>query len=85
MSHNRAEATVARGQSGRIVIEIDPEVKQRLHSALVLEGQTLKDWFLARVEEYIRSPGQLRLYEGPVRTTDQRPTRRPQRRKTKRR
>ena len=37
---------MAVGDSGRIVIDVDPEVKRRLYSALALSGSTLKDWFL---------------------------------------
>jgi hypothetical protein len=44
---------MARGQSGRLVIEVDPALKRDLHSALAADGLTLKDWFLRRVAEYI--------------------------------
>lgn len=49
------------GQSGRIVIEIDPELKHELYAALKGDDVTLKQWFLARVEEYLRDRGQLSL------------------------
>lgn len=49
------------GRSGRIVIEIDPELKQELYAALEGEDVTLKQWFLDRVEEYLRDRGQLPL------------------------
>lgn len=39
-----------RGDSGRIVLEIDPSTKRRLYAALDIEGITLKDWFLQQVE-----------------------------------
>jgi hypothetical protein len=35
-----------RGESGRIVIEVEPEFKRRLYAALAMSGSTLKDWFL---------------------------------------
>ena len=38
------------GESGRIVIEVAPELKRRLYSALALSGSTLKDWFLQAAE-----------------------------------
>jgi len=44
---------MARGPSGRIVIEIDPELKRDLHSALVAEGSTLKDWFIENASDYL--------------------------------
>jgi DNA (cytosine-5)-methyltransferase 1 len=37
---------MAIGESGRIVIDIEPEVKRQLYSTLALSGRTLKDWFL---------------------------------------
>jgi hypothetical protein len=43
---------MARGPSGRLVIEVDPSLKRDLHSALAADGSSLKDWFLKRVAEY---------------------------------
>jgi hypothetical protein len=51
---------MARGPSGRVVIEMDPELKRELHSALVADGTTLKDWFIAQAEAHLharREPG----------------------------
>jgi len=44
---------MARGQSGRLVLEIDPTFKRRLHAQLAAEGRTLKDWFLEQAERYL--------------------------------
>lgn len=44
---------MARGSSGRIVIEIDPDLKQRLHALLALQGMTLKDWFVKKATAYV--------------------------------
>ena len=44
---------MARGESGRIVVELDPSVKRQLYSVLALENKTLKDWVSERVENYI--------------------------------
>ena len=41
------------GNSGRIVIEIEPELKRELHSVLRLEGTNLKTWFLVQVDELL--------------------------------
>jgi hypothetical protein len=41
------------GNSGRIVIEVEPEAKRRLYAALVRDGLTLKDWFLKNAEIYL--------------------------------
>ena len=49
---------MARGDSGRIVVELDPSVKRQLYSALALENRTLKDWMIERIERYIsEGPG----------------------------
>ena len=49
------------GKSGRIVIEVEPEVKRQLYSALARDGLTLKDWFLREAEAYLGSAEQLPL------------------------
>ncbi len=54
---------MAVGTSGRIVIDIDPGVKRRLHAALMEEGKSLKDWFLERCADYMAERGQPRLFE----------------------
>jgi len=50
---------MARGKSGRIVIEVEPELKNELYASLAHSGKTLKDWFVGAAEEYcedIRQP-----------------------------
>jgi len=49
------------GPSGRIVIEIDPELKQELYDSLKKENLTLKQWFLENAEDYLATRGQLPL------------------------
>lgn len=51
------------GSSGRVVIEIEPEMKQALHTALKNNGSNLKEWFVQQAEEFLRENGrqQLRL------------------------
>ena len=51
------------GPSGRIVVEVEPELKRELHSALVKDGQTLKDWFVKRAEEYVRDAQQMKFFD----------------------
>lgn len=43
---------MARSDSGRVVIEIDPETKKKLYSNLALSGSTLKEWFSSVAESY---------------------------------
>ena len=45
---------MAKGDSGRIVIEIDPGLKRRLHSTLALKSQSLKDWFVDAANAYLK-------------------------------
>ena len=52
---------MARGNSGRIIIEIDPSFKQELYDVLQKENLTLKDWFLRNAEKYLKDRGQLDL------------------------
>lgn len=49
------------GSSGRIVIEVEPEVKRHLYSVLARDGMTLKDWFLREAQAYLASASQLQL------------------------
>lgn len=46
------------GNSGRIVIEIDPELKKELHTVLRLEGTNLKTWFLKHAQDLLAEKGQ---------------------------
>lgn len=45
--------TVAKGESGRIVLEIEPELKKSslLHSCN--GAKTLKDWFVDKAQKHI--------------------------------
>ncbi len=54
---------MARGESGRIVIEVEPETKKRLYASLALSGSTLKDWFLKKAADYCQEAGQPSLFE----------------------
>jgi len=49
------------GSSGRIVIEVEPEVKRQLYSTLAREGMTLKDWFLREAQNYMKAATQMPL------------------------
>lgn len=53
---------MAIGESGRIVLEIDPELKRRLYSMLALENKTLKEWFVALAIQHIDSQQQSSLF-----------------------
>lgn len=49
------------GNSGRIVIEVETEIKRELYSALSREGMTLKEWFLKSANSYISDRTQIPL------------------------
>jgi hypothetical protein len=53
---------MSRGNSGRIVLEIDPKLKKELYIALAKENVTLKLWFLRNTEDYIRNSQQPALF-----------------------
>ena len=48
---------MAKGQSGRLVIEVDPSFKRRLYAALAAEGMTLKAWFTEEATKYLDGHG----------------------------
>jgi hypothetical protein len=54
---------MARGNSGRIVLEVDPKLKRRFYNALDRNGLTLKKWFLDNVDRYIEDSDQLKLFD----------------------
>ncbi len=56
------------GKSGRIVIEIEPELKQELYEALSKESKSLKSWFLGNVETFLEGRGQLVMSFGEIST-----------------
>ena len=51
---------MARGASGRIVIEIDPELKSDLYDAL--SGRPLREWFMEAAKEKIELEKQPQLF-----------------------
>jgi len=40
------------GQSGKIVVNVEPELKRQFYSALSLSGLNLKEWFIKAASEY---------------------------------
>ncbi len=42
-------------KSGRLVVDIEPEMKLALHAALAADGLSLKDWLVTRARDYIES------------------------------
>ena len=54
---------MARGKSGRIVIEVDPSIKKKLYEALVSNDMTLKEWFLKSADDFISNKNQLKMFK----------------------
>ncbi len=52
---------MARGRSGRIVLEVDPVMKRHLYTVLANYDLTLKEWFVSEAEKFLRKHSQLRL------------------------
>ena len=52
---------MAKGNSGRIVIEIDPSFKDELYTALKKEDLNMKGWFLSNAEEFLKNRSQMKL------------------------
>lgn len=49
---------MARGPSGKFVIELDSQIKQDLYAALAADGLNLKEWFRSQVETYLKERSQ---------------------------
>lgn len=49
-------------KSGRLVVDIDPELKLALHAALAAEGLSLKDWVVNRARDFIDERTQPQLF-----------------------
>lgn len=45
---------MAIGDSGRIVLEVEPDLKKKFYACLALEQITLKDWFIKAAEEHMK-------------------------------
>lgn len=54
---------MARGKSGRIVIEVDPDLKNALYVELARLGMTLKDWFIGEAERLVAAGRQPSLFD----------------------
>lgn len=53
---------MARGDSGRIVIEVDPSLKHDLYAELAKSGTTLKDWFISAATHFCKDAVQPDLF-----------------------
>ena len=51
------------GSSGRIVIEVDTDLKRMLYVTLEKDNLTLKEWFIRNATAYLKDAEQLSLFE----------------------
>lgn len=51
------------GKSGRVVIEVDPELKKDLYATLAKQQCTLKDWFIENAQKFLENHEQPNLFE----------------------
>lgn len=52
---------MAVGSSGKVVINIDPELKREFYAALRRQGKSAKDWFLENAKHYLDTHDQTEL------------------------
>ena len=45
---------MAKGSSGRLVIEIDPLIKKELYEKLGEKGLNMREWFLINANAYLK-------------------------------
>lgn len=57
------------GNSGRVVLEIDPSLKKSLYAALAEDQMTLKAWFIHVAESYIAAQTQPELFPSATNQT----------------
>jgi len=57
---------MSRGNSGRIVLEVDTSIKDALYIALAKQKLTLKEWFLIQCTQFIYDTNQPSLFKSAV-------------------
>ena len=59
-----------KGKSGRIVIEVSPTLKRQLYSALAIENQTLKDWFILSADRFLKNKTAPKVTKQPTQSAE---------------
>ncbi len=62
MLHNTLGGFMSRGPSGRLVVELQPDLKHQLYVALSFDGLTFKEWLTSQAERYISEQQQPLLF-----------------------
>ncbi len=53
---------MARGESGRIVIEVDQRLKSQVYVALARRNTTLKAWFVSEAQKLVAPGNQMTMF-----------------------
>ncbi|MBN1379254.1 MAG: hypothetical protein JXA04_08455 [Gammaproteobacteria bacterium] len=61
---------MARGKSGRVVLEIDPDLKRQLYATLENKQKTMKEWFIKEAEGLIYGDKQPSLFDNSNNQSD---------------
>ena len=54
------------GNSGRIVIEVETDLKKMLYATLEKDNLTLKEWFIRNATTYLKNVEQPSLFESDL-------------------
>jgi len=54
---------MVQGKSGRIVIQVDPALKNKLYVELAKQQLTLKKWFIENAKQFVEEGHQNLLWE----------------------
>lgn len=52
---------MAKGDNGRTVVKINPDIKETLYTEVKKSCYTLKEWFLQKISSYVEDDDQLEL------------------------
>lgn len=55
---------MSRGPSGRMVVELEPDLKRHLYVSLAGDGLTFKQWLIDQAERYLSERRQPFLFAG---------------------
>lgn len=53
---------MSKSLSGRMVVELEPDLKHRLYASLAVERLTFKEWLIGQAEDYLSQRRQPLLF-----------------------
>ena len=53
---------MSQGPSGRMVVEMEPDLKRQLYAQLASDGLTFKQWLISEAERYLSEQAQPLLF-----------------------